>query len=141
MPPTARKDAGCRAFVLYTAPKHPPVLKPGLTFSGKFLLRLSVVVIGSQFLLAEVAGVGLVSLPVMPGTLLLCLLDAWLIGRLLGIVGDLRTLIGVGVWGPRDRGRHAGARRGEVDVAYAVSRRARSDGCGNARQAAAALRS
>ncbi|OMH23972.1 hypothetical protein BKD30_10165 [Tersicoccus phoenicis] len=36
------------------------------------------------------------SLPVMLGTLVICLVAAWLFGRALGIVGDLRTLIGVG---------------------------------------------
>ncbi len=46
--------------------------------------------------MAKVAKVGLASLPVMIGTLVVCLGAAWLIGRLLGIVGDLRTLIGVG---------------------------------------------
>jgi uncharacterized integral membrane protein (TIGR00698 family) len=35
-------------------------------------------------------------LPVMLGTLVVCLLAAWGIGRALGVVGNLRTLIGVG---------------------------------------------
>jgi uncharacterized membrane protein YadS len=73
-----------------------PVLKPGIKFSSKFVLQLSVVVLGSQLSLAQVATVGLESLPVMLGTLVLCLVGAWLIGRWLGIIGDLRTLIGVG---------------------------------------------
>ena len=76
--------------------KQRPVLKPGITFSSKFVLQLSVVVLGSQLSLAQVASVGLESLPVMLGTLALCLVAAWLIGRWLGIIGDLRTLIGVG---------------------------------------------
>jgi uncharacterized membrane protein YadS len=60
------------------------------------VLQLSVVVLGSQLSLAQIARVGLESLPVMLGTLVVCLAGAWLIGRWLGIVGDLRTLIGVG---------------------------------------------
>ena len=53
-------------------------------------------ILGSQLSLAQIAKVGLESLPVMLGTLVVCLAAAWLIGRWLGITGDLRTLIGVG---------------------------------------------
>ncbi|MET3808348.1 putative integral membrane protein (TIGR00698 family) [Nakamurella sp. UYEF19] len=76
--------------------KPSAVLRPGMHTASRFVLQLSVVVLGSQLSLAEVARVGLASLPVMIGTLVVCLGAAWLIGRLLGIVGDLRTLIGVG---------------------------------------------
>lgn len=69
---------------------------PGVKTASKFVLQLSVVVLGSQLSLAEIAQVGLESLPVMIGTLLVCLVAAYLVGRALGIVGDLRTLIGVG---------------------------------------------
>jgi uncharacterized membrane protein YadS len=55
-----------------------------------------VVVLGSQLSLAQIAKVGFESLPVMIGTLAVCLTAAWLIGRWLGITGNLRTLIGVG---------------------------------------------
>lgn len=68
----------------------------GIAFASKFVLQLSVVILGTQLSLAEVARVGLSSLPVMLGTLVICLAAAWLFGRLLGVVGDLRTLIGVG---------------------------------------------
>ncbi|MEO5831751.1 MAG: putative sulfate exporter family transporter [Nakamurella sp.] len=71
-------------------------LLPGMHTASRFVLQLSVVILGSQLSLAEVAKVGLASLPVMIGTLVVCLGAAWLIGRLLGIVGDMRTLIGVG---------------------------------------------
>jgi uncharacterized integral membrane protein (TIGR00698 family) len=76
--------------------KPGPRLKPGITFASKFVLQLSVVILGTQLSLAEVAKVGLQSLPVMLGTLIICLGAAWLLGRALGVVGDLRTLIGVG---------------------------------------------
>jgi uncharacterized integral membrane protein (TIGR00698 family) len=46
--------------------------------------------------LQQVARVGLSSLPVMLGTLVFCLLLAWLVGRAMRIGSDLRTLIGVG---------------------------------------------
>ncbi len=71
-------------------------LRPGINTAGKFILQLSVVVLGSQLSLAQIAQVGLESLPVMLGTLVVCLTAAYLLGRWLGIVGDLRTLIGVG---------------------------------------------
>ncbi|ARC58326.1 hypothetical protein AS850_14670 [Frondihabitans sp. 762G35] len=69
---------------------------PGITTASKFILQLSVVVLGSQLSLAEIGRVGLESLPVMLGTLLVCGIAAYLLGRALGIIGDLRTLIGVG---------------------------------------------
>ena len=71
-------------------------LRPGITFSGKTILQLSVVVLGSQLSLSQIAKVGLDSLPVMLGTLAACLVAAYWIGRWLGLVGDLRTLIAVG---------------------------------------------
>lgn len=71
-------------------------LRPGMRTASRFVLQCSVVVLGSQLSLAQIARVGLESLPVMLGSLAVCLVAAWGIGRLLGIVGDLRTLIGVG---------------------------------------------
>jgi uncharacterized integral membrane protein (TIGR00698 family) len=71
-------------------------LKPGIATASKPVLQLSVVILGSQLSLAEVVKVGVTSLPVMVGTLAICLAAAYLIGRWMGIVGDLRTLIGVG---------------------------------------------
>ena len=78
------------------------LLKPGKLFgaglrtAGTSVLQLSVVVLGSQLSLSQIARVGLESLPVMVGTLAIALLAAYLLGRWLGVVGDLRTLIGVG---------------------------------------------
>ena len=69
---------------------------PGIKTASKFVLQLSVVVLGSQLSLAEIARVGLESLPVMIGTLVICLVAAFFLGKALGIIGDLRTLIGVG---------------------------------------------
>ncbi|MBN9190582.1 MAG: putative sulfate exporter family transporter [Microbacterium sp.] len=104
--------------------KPGPRLKPGIAFASKFVLQLSVVILGIQLSLAEAAKVGLQSLPVMLGTLAICLVGAWLIGRALGVVGDLRTLIGVGtgICGASAIAATApviGAV--SVDVAYAVS--------------------
>jgi uncharacterized integral membrane protein (TIGR00698 family) len=55
-----------------------------------------VVLLGTGLSLREALRVGVTSLPVMLGTLAVCLGAAWLYGRLLGVTGNLRTLIGVG---------------------------------------------
>lgn len=97
---------------------------PGVQTASKFVLQLSVVALGSQLSLAEIAQVGLESLPVMIGTLLVCLIAAYLVGRALGIVGDLRTLIGVGT-GICGASAIAAATpvigAVSIDVAYAIS--------------------
>ncbi len=71
-------------------------LRPGIAVASRFVLQVSVVVLGAQLSLVQVAKVGLGSLPVMVGTLVACLAAAYYLGRLLGVVGDIRTLIGVG---------------------------------------------
>jgi len=73
-----------------------PRLAAGAAYSGKFLLQCAVALLGSQLSLASIVEVGVESLPVMLSTLVVCLLAAWLIGRALGVDGELRTLIGVG---------------------------------------------
>ena len=70
--------------------------KPGLKYASSFILQCSVVLLGAQLSIGEAARVGVSSLPVMLGTLAVCLGAAWLYGRLLGVPRDLRTLIGVG---------------------------------------------
>jgi uncharacterized integral membrane protein (TIGR00698 family) len=60
------------------------------------LLQVAVVLLGTQLSLQQVAHVGLSSLPVMLGTLVLCLVLAAILGRAMHIGGHLRTLIGVG---------------------------------------------
>ena len=72
------------------------ILRPGIAFAGRTVLQVAVVVLGAQLSLRQVAAVGLSSLPVMLGTLVVCLALAVLIGRQLRIEYDLRTLIGVG---------------------------------------------
>ena len=84
------------ALALTAAPGIPARLAPGLKVASSRLLQCSVVILGAQLSLSEAARVGLSSLPVMIGTLAACLGATVAYGRLLGIVGDLRTLIGVG---------------------------------------------
>jgi uncharacterized membrane protein YadS len=71
-------------------------LAPGLRLASSRLLQCSVVILGAQLSLSTAVRVGLSSLPVMLGTLAACLGATFFYGRLLGVVGDLRTLIGVG---------------------------------------------
>jgi uncharacterized integral membrane protein (TIGR00698 family) len=78
------------------ATRRRPALRPGIAFGGSRVLQLAVVLLGSALSLREVAHVGADSLPVMLGTLAVCLAAAYLLGRALGVGRDLRTLIGVG---------------------------------------------
>ena len=99
-------------------------LQAGVAFAGRTLLQVAVVLLGSALSLRQVAHVGASSLPVMLGTLAVCLGLAYLLGRWLGIGRDLRTLIGVGTGicgasaiaavSPVIRARGA-------DIAYAIS--------------------
>ncbi|GAB2463613.1 YeiH family protein [Jatrophihabitans fulvus] len=73
-----------------------PRLDAGIDRSKGFVLQLAVVVLGTQLSLGQIADVGLGSLPVMLCTLAACLAVAYVVGRRLGVDGDLRTLVGVG---------------------------------------------
>ena len=73
-----------------------PTTRPGVHFAAKRVLQLSIVVLGLELSWHEVVVTGLSSLPVLIGTLVVALGGAWVVGRLVGIEGDLRTLIGVG---------------------------------------------
>ena len=99
-------------------------LAPGVKFSSTFLLQCSVVLLGTQLSIAQAARVGAASLPVMLGTLAVCLSAAWLYGRLLGIPRDLRTLIGVGTGicgGSAIAAVSPVIEAASTDVAYAIS--------------------
>ena len=99
-------------------------LAPGLKWASSTVLQCSVVLLGAQLSIAEAARVGVSSLPVMLGTLAICLGAAWLYGRLLGIPGDLRTLIGVGTGICGGSAIAAAApviEAASTDVAYAIS--------------------
>jgi uncharacterized integral membrane protein (TIGR00698 family) len=77
--------------------KTPPArLKPGIAFTSKKVLQGAIVVLGSGLSLGQVLSTGGRSLPVLLGTLVVGLALAWLVGRVLGLRADLRTLIGVG---------------------------------------------
>jgi uncharacterized integral membrane protein (TIGR00698 family) len=69
---------------------------PGLGFASKYVLQAAIVLLGAGIGLTQVAHTGTASLPVMLGTLVAALLGAFVIGRLLGVEAELRTLVGVG---------------------------------------------
>jgi uncharacterized integral membrane protein (TIGR00698 family) len=71
-------------------------LKPGIAFTSKKVLQGSIVLMGLGLSLGQVLSTGARSVPVLLGTLGAALSMAWLAGRLLGLRGDTRTLIGVG---------------------------------------------
>jgi uncharacterized integral membrane protein (TIGR00698 family) len=99
-------------------------LAPGLRWASTFVLQCSVVLLGAQLSLSEAARVGVSSLPVMLGTLAICLGAAWLYGRLLGVPRDLRTLIGVGTGicgGSAIAAASPVIAAASADVAYAIS--------------------
>jgi uncharacterized integral membrane protein (TIGR00698 family) len=99
-------------------------IAPGVKWASTFVLQCSVVLLGAQLSIAEAARVGVSSLPVMVGTLAICLAAAWLYGRLLGIPGDLRTLIGVGTGicgGSAIAAVSPVIEAASADVAYAIS--------------------
>lgn len=71
-------------------------LRPGIAFASRQVLQTSIVVLGTGLSLGQVLSTGARSLPVLVGTLVAALGMAWVAGRLLGLRGDLRTLIGIG---------------------------------------------
>lgn len=73
-----------------------PAWRPGITFTSKKVLQGSVVVLGCGLSLGQVLSTGGRSLPVLLGTLVAALAMASVAGRLLGLRGDLKLLIGVG---------------------------------------------
>ncbi|GAA3512656.1 YeiH family protein [Actinocatenispora rupis] len=99
-------------------------VRPGAAFAGRYVLQAAVVVFGLGLSLGAVARVGLSSLPVMLGTLAVCLLGAWVVGRALRVERDLRVLIGAGtgICGASAIGAVSPViAASEATVAYAVS--------------------
>jgi uncharacterized integral membrane protein (TIGR00698 family) len=76
--------------------KPPARLRPGIAFTSKKVLQGSIVLLGLGLSLGQVLSTGARSMPVLCGTLAAALVMAWVAGRMLGVRGDARTLIGVG---------------------------------------------
>jgi uncharacterized integral membrane protein (TIGR00698 family) len=76
--------------------KPPARLRPGIAFTSRKVLQGSIVLLGLGLSLGQVLSTGARSMPVLVGTLAAALGMAWAAGRVLGVRGDTRTLIGVG---------------------------------------------
>lgn len=68
----------------------------GIAWGSTGVLQASVVALGFGLNLDQVVATGLSSLSVTAVTLTVAFASAWLLGRWLGVRGDLKTLIGVG---------------------------------------------
>jgi len=99
-------------------------LQPGIAFTGKYVLQGAIVVLGATLGLGQVVSVGAATLPVMVGTLAAALSVAFVAGRMLGIDGRVKTLIGVGtgICGASAIAAVSGVVAAtESEIAYAVS--------------------
>ena len=74
----------------------PAMIQPGISFGLVRVLRLGIVLLGIRLSLAEVGAIGLQSLPVILGVVLVALLIVTYFSRKLGLSGRLGTLIAVG---------------------------------------------
>jgi uncharacterized integral membrane protein (TIGR00698 family) len=95
-----------------------------LAFAGKSILQGSIVVLGTGLSFQQVVTTGMSSLPVLIGTLLVALIGAQLLGRLLSVDTDLRTLIGVGTGicgASAIAATDAVLSASEADVSYAIA--------------------
>jgi uncharacterized integral membrane protein (TIGR00698 family) len=68
----------------------------GIRFASKYVLQWSIIALGAGLSLSQVAHTGLDSLAVTSVTITVAGLSAWGLGRLLGVGGRLKLLIGVG---------------------------------------------
>jgi uncharacterized integral membrane protein (TIGR00698 family) len=95
-----------------------------LGFASQTVLKGAIVLLGATFGLRQVVHIGRTSLPLMLGTLIVALLAAWLVGRALGVDGNLQTLVGVGtaICGASAIGAVSGViGAAEGEIAYAIS--------------------
>lgn len=73
-----------------------PWLKPGISFSSKFLLELAIVLLGASVSAATISDAGLDVVLLVAGTVLLSLVISYSICRLLGLHDQLATLVACG---------------------------------------------
>lgn len=114
------------ALGIVVASVRPPMprLRPGLAFTGKYVLQAAIVALGATLGLGQVAAVGAASLPVMAGTLAVAFAVALVAGRALGVDARVRTLIGVGtaICGASAIAAVSGiVEASEAQIAYAIS--------------------
>lgn len=83
--------------VAITLGARPPArLFAGISFCSHQVLQVAVAGLGLQLTLGKALAAGAQSLPVLLGTLAICLLAAVVVGRMLRVRSNLRTLVGVG---------------------------------------------
>ncbi len=83
--------------VLVAVCVHPsPRLRPGIAFCSHQVLQVAVAGLGLQLTLGNAVTAGAQSLPVLVGTLVICLVAAMVVGRVLAVRSSIRTLVGVG---------------------------------------------
>jgi len=83
--------------VLITVVRRPNRrLTPGIAFCSHQVLQVAVAALGLQLTLGKALAAGAQSLPVLLGTLAICLVAAVVVGRFLKVRSSLRTLVGVG---------------------------------------------
>jgi uncharacterized integral membrane protein (TIGR00698 family) len=70
--------------------------EPGIKFASKYVLQCSIIALGAGLSLSQVAHTGLNSLAVTAVTISVAGVSAWWLGRMLGVSGRLKLLIGVG---------------------------------------------
>ncbi|HEY5426590.1 MAG TPA: putative sulfate exporter family transporter [Candidatus Tumulicola sp.] len=73
-----------------------PAFQPGTAFAGKTLLQWSIVLLGANLSLTQIARGGAEALPVMLGTFAIVLILGYVCGRMLGLDRNLRRLLAIG---------------------------------------------
>ncbi len=103
---------------------HPLVLKSGLKFTSKKILRVAIILLGASLNVNVILNVGKMSIMVMVFTLLTCFGGGYIIGKLLGLDWKLSNLIsaGTGICGGSAIAAIAPViDADDTDIAYAMS--------------------
>ncbi|BDF42276.1 MULTISPECIES: YeiH family protein [Eggerthella] len=87
--------AGMAIAVFWKQPTRGRV-QTGIAFSGKKVLQAAVVLLGFGLNLAQIAQVGMMSLPIIGSTIATALITAFLLHKVLRMPSEISTLIGVG---------------------------------------------
>jgi uncharacterized integral membrane protein (TIGR00698 family) len=82
--------------VIAVAARPSARLVPGIVFCSRQVLQVAVAFLGLQLTLGKAVAAGAQSMPVLLGTMAICLVAAVVLGRLLHVRSSLRTLVGVG---------------------------------------------
>lgn len=104
--------------------KPSKMIEPGLKFTSKKILKLSIILLGASLSIGTILNVGRLSLTVMLFTLLTCFGGGYFVGRLLGLDWKLSNMIsaGTGICGGSAIAAIAPVIEAEdKDVAYAMS--------------------